>query len=318
MPSPNRFASKYVAGALVLGIFSLSTGCVHRVALNDTQRAQIRSVKTIGGLSHRTLDVKIVQSSTGATVGALFGVIGVLIGAAADAAENQARLEKAQTATRPITAALAGYDTSAALGTALTEQLAPLTWLKGNTVEVRQLANPSDPKVLTRLVKESGAETVLLVELECSLTPALEALVVTARASLLSSRAGTSVEEPDRIYMSTLSTATFLPGGRGKNMPYQEAIRLWAANGGENTRRALDAGIAEISQMLAFDLQQAGDSGSEGPGRVERRNAIDAQGALMAGQIVHKTGDREWVRLPAGQLLSMPARQPQAGATARR
>lgn len=304
MSSSRRFASKHIAGALALGALLLASGCGGRIALGASRRAQVRSVKTIAGLSQRTLEVNVARSRTGVVMGAVaLGVLGGKVGDAVDLADYRQRREAAQATIRSIADGLAGYDLSAAVNAALFKQLAPLAWLKGNTVEVHQIADPASPQELTNLVKKSGADEVLLVQFDCVLTPALEALVVTAKVSLLSSRVGTVREGPARLYFNTLSTSVSFLGWR-LAMAREEALALWAAGGSQSARRALDDSIEEIGRMIAFDLQED----SEGPSDAWLMKGLDDDGSeTNLGRIVHKNGDRNWIRLSTGELYSVPS-----------
>ena len=104
-----------------------------------------------------------------------------------------------------------------------------------------------------------------------------------------------------------------LPGWYDGGPTHQEAAKLWAANGGEKVRRALDRSLAEIAQMIAFDIQQGSSASVVLPDfsgerdRLEQMEGFDAAGSTTVGYVIRKNGGRIWNRLPTDELSSMPA-----------
>jgi hypothetical protein len=295
-------------GALTVGVLLLTAGCATptRVALSDTRRAQIGSAKTIGGLSQQELGVSIVVS----TGGAGFGLIGAII----DSSKNNSRVKTAEAAAAPVRDALVGYEPGVVLKAVLSRELAPLKWLKGNTVEVRQLAD--SPKAVAELVKQSGKDVVLLVQTDYRLTPSFGGLVITAKVSLLPPPVPSSGESeqagepatPKAIYFNTLTTAAPLPGWTGQEIALEVAAKLWAENGGQKARRALDGGMADLARMIVFDLEQAGngDGHYKGPPDAKQMKATGKYGSeTVTGFVVRQENGHSWVRLPSGELNSV-------------
>ena len=112
-----------------------------------------------------------------------------------------------------------------------------------------------------------------------------------------------------------------------------EAAQLWANNGGQNARRALNGGIAELARMIAFDLAQGGPPNAtdptatydEPPGAkvlttvgkygtgsangfvVREENGGDARavGLGLVGPHGAPCNWRSWLRLRSGELSSV-------------
>lgn len=300
-------------GALVAAVL-LSTGCAGatRVVLTDSQRDQLGSVRTVGALSQQELGVSVVAS----TAGAGFGLVGAIISSSV----TNSRVKDAEGAVVPVRNALVGYEPGGVLGAALKRELAPLPWLKKNTIEVVQLAD-SKPAI-AELVKSSKTDMVLLVQTDYRLTPTFDALVVTATVSLLPVKPAAPAQaqtadgeaapkdELRRIYFNTVSTSAPLPSFTAGKTTTAEAANLWAENGGRSARRAIDGGIAEIARMIAFDLAQGGPSGAaaaydEPPG-AKVLTAVGKHGTgTFSGFVVREENGRSWLRLHSGELNSV-------------
>ncbi len=304
-PRPSR-RNGTLAGALALGCLLASGGCATatRVALGDVQRSQIASVKTVAALSQQELGVAIVQSTAGASAG--------LIGAVIDSSVNNSRVKTAEAAAVPVRDALVTYDPSAAIGAALSRELRPIAWLKRNSIETRSVAG--NKSAVAELVKKSGADMLLLVQTDYRLTPEFDALVVTAKVSLfpLTAPPPADAEEggeppaPAPVYFNTLTASTLLSGFQ-KGMPLDAAARLWAANGGQGARRALDGGLGEVARLVAFDLQQgAPEKAAYEPPAEAKTVEVPAKYASgnAQGYVVRTEGGRFWVRLRSGELNS--------------
>ena len=306
------------AGALAAAIL-LSTGCAGatRVVLNDAERAQIGSARTVGALSHQELGVSVVAS----TGGAGFGLVGAII----DSSVTNGRVKDAEAAVVPVRNALVGYEPGNALGAALTRELAPIPWLKRNTVEVRQL--PDSKAAVADLVKASNTDVVLLVQTDYRLTPQFDAMMITAKVSMLAAKPaapaqaqpagdvepGSQPDGPKPIYFNTVSTSAPLSGFTAEKTTMAEAAQLWANNGGQNARRALNGGIAELARMIAFDLAQGGPPNAtdptatydEPPG-AKVLTTVGKYGTGSAnGFVVREENGRSWLRLRSGELSSV-------------
>jgi hypothetical protein len=275
--------------------------------LGEGQRAQIGSARTIGSLSQQELRISVVASSGGAQ----FGLIGALV----DSAVTNSRVKSAEAAVVPVRDALVDYDAAAALGATLKKALAPVVWLKGNSVEVRPVA--ADPKAVMELVRQIGTNVVLLVQTDYGLSPTFDTMVITARVSLLprpgSGPAQPSESEDDKapppLYFNTVYVTARLPGFVAGHTTLEDAAKLWALNRGQSARRALDGGMDELASLIAFDLEQAGpgdgSSTYHGAAGAAEATVIGKYGSGAAtGFIVRKASNRSWVRLRSGELCS--------------
>lgn len=273
------------AGAL------LSVGCAGatRVALNDAQRDQLGSVRTVGALSQQELRVTVVPSNTGAA----FGLVGALI----DASVTNSRAKDAESAVVPVRNSLVGYEPSRTLGVALKRELGSLTWLKHNSVEVRQAAESK--AAIAELVNASNTDMLLLIQTDYQLAPAFEAMVVKARVSMLPRKSAAppreptdddpspKADEPKPVYFNTISASAPLPGFTAGKTTMAEAANLWADNDGKYARRALAGGIDELARMIAFDLAQGGPPD-----------------APAAEAVLREENGRKWLRSRSGELRS--------------
>ncbi|HUL60753.1 MAG TPA: hypothetical protein VLU43_15840 [Anaeromyxobacteraceae bacterium] len=300
-----RSATRAGATSLALVFLQMTTGCAHakRVALDEPQRNQIGSARTVASLSGQELGVSVVMS----TGGAGFGLIGALV----DSAVTNSRAKAAEAVAAPIRDALVDYDAGAALGGALKKELAPLAWLKKNTVDVRRVADTKE--AVAELVKQSGTDVVVLVQTDHRLTPAFDAIVITAKVSVLprapTQAAGDEGSGPAPLYLNTISTAATLPGFVEARTTLEQASQLWADGRGRTARRALDGGMAELASMIAFDLAEHGPAGAslyEAPPDARQATVIGAYGnGTATGFVVREANGRAWVRLPTGELSAI-------------
>ncbi len=293
----------------------LSIGCAGptRIVLNDAQRDQLGSVRTVGAFSQQELRVSVVA----ATGGAAFGLIGAII----NSSVTNSRAKDAEGAVVPVRNALVGYEPSGALGVALKRELGSLAWLKRNTVEILQ---PADSKTtIAELVKASKTDMVLLVQTDYRLTPEFDAMVITAKVFMLPCRPAAPARaqpaddepapKPDElkpVYLNIISTSAPLPGFTTGKTTMAEAAKLWAENGGKYARRALDGGIAELAKMIAFDLAQGGPPSAtaayDDPPDAKVLTAVGKYGmGTSSGFVVREENGRSWLRLHSGELGSV-------------
>lgn len=289
-------------GALGMESFLLSSGCLKRMPLRGAHKARLTSTRAICGISQRALGVGIVRSSNGASLG--------LLGALADDAINNARLTAAEGAAWPVRRALRGYDPGAECGAALQRELAALEWWRGGPVESRWISDPISTGEAASLLTASRVDAVLLVQLAYRLDPTFEAMVVSARASLLS---GAFDEEPSVLFTNTVCSASALALDAGPRAELEVLARRWSDGQGRRARLALDTGAQEVAQLVAYDLQR-GDPAEDYrrvPRRIEYARALDARGAWTEpGVVIRRSGRRTWIRLASGELCGMGPVEP--------
>jgi len=245
---------------------------------------------------------------------ASYALGGGLIAAAIDSSENASRAEHAEHYVGPIRQALAAYDVAGQFGNSLSMALGSRPWLGTLAVEARALP---DPAQAPNLALERPVEQAMVVDTDYCMTTNLDGLRVNARVSLfdaVAARRDTTPPESARYY-NELSTTSFLSHMR-PNEPVSADTwgNLWIANNGQLLRRALDASLVELAQMIAFDLEQPKSAdGKFYPAPEGSRTALayrtpteDADTEeRVEGYVVNARGPRLWVRMIGGELVSV-------------
>jgi hypothetical protein len=286
----------------------MATGCATplRVGLRDDRRTQIGSAKTIAALAQPEIGTSINEADSRGQ----FGIVGVVI----DAAVNHSQSKTAEAAVVPVHDALVGYDPRHALGAALTRELGPLNWLKGNSVEVMQLGD-SSPNAVAGLVKKSDRDALLLALCEYRLTPSFRTIVMTANVALYprpaphsSDGAAQAEDEATRpLYFNEITASVTLPGKAVAKLTKDQAAKLWAENDGRRARRAIDVAIVELARMIAFDLDQPPSESYAPPEGAKKMKVLgkdELKVHVVTGYVVRQENGRPWVRLRSGELKS--------------
>lgn len=290
-------------GAMALAVF-LATGCAKpiRVPMAEELKPQINSAKTLSGMETQELQVSI-DVSTG---GQAFGLIGAIV----DAGVNNSRTKSAESEVVPVRDALLGYDPSAPLASALSKELSQVFWLKNNTVEVKPM---SDISGLPSWIEKSESDVLVLVRTDYRLTPKFDGVTVTAwatvhpRATSLVPQQKPFFKMPGVLYANLFSVTYTLPNFPSPNPTLGDAAKLLAEEKGQKAKEMIDLGLAELAQMIAFDLQQPGTVGEELYKAPANAKQVTKQVGplLLAGHVVRESNGRQWVRCPDGRLISV-------------
>jgi hypothetical protein len=311
-----RFSSRCETTALLLCTALLGSGCAtaSRVALSDAQRANVGSARTLASLGQKELDVSVVASTGGAAVG---GLIGAII----DSAVTNSRGKTAEAAVAPIRDALVEVDAGAALKGALTTSLAPVPWLKGSAIELRSVK--ANREAMAEAVQQVGTDAVLMVQADYKMSPTFDAMNIGADVSLLPratpkvAKPRTALDPPEEeagppapLYANRVVVSVRLPGFVAGTTTLDEAAKLWASAPGQGARRALEGGMVELAQMIAFDLEQAGlKAGArlyEAPPGTNSMKVPSLYGNVDVSGYIEKAGaGRSWLRLASGNLVSV-------------
>lgn len=318
MPPSRDVTFRLVVGAPALAALLLTTGCATRVrhfALDAGARSRIHSPKTVVSMSQRVLHARYGTVTLPAyhdvdlgnpLADALGAAIAALIVSSIEGHINSSNREQAESAAWPIRDSLLGFDARAALGAALTRELAQLEWLEGNTVEMIPPRTSSDPRTVLKRAWESGADVVLLVEVEYGLTPSFGALVVTAKVGLASRTEPKA--RPVVLYSNVFSASASLVAGPAGQPSLQDAARQWEEHSAQVMRNALDGAIADLGRMIAWDLEQGAPPGGSywGPPGARQERGVTLEGhPTMSGYVVRVEHGRAWLRLPSGELCSV-------------
>ena len=282
----------------------LAVGCAKpiRVPMQEDLKPQINSTKTLSGMETQELQVSI-DVSTG---GQAFGLIGALV----DAGVNNSRTKSAESEVVPVRDALLGYDPSGPLASSLTKELGQVLWLKNNTVEVKPM---SDITGLPSWIEKSESDVLVLVRTDYRLTPKFDGVTVTAWATVHPRTAPLATHQkpffkmPGVLYANLFSVTHTLPNFSSPNPTLSEAAKILGEAKGEKTKELIDLCVAELAQMVAFDLQQPGTVGEElYKAPADAKQVTKQVGPLMlAGHVVRESNGRQWVRCPDGRLISV-------------
>ena len=310
----SSFKSRRPLGRQIVSLIALSLfvgGCASpsRVPLKAEKRESFSQTKTIIGQSQQEIGADIKESNLTAAAG------GGLLFALIDAGVNNSRAKKAVNSATPVRDALIGYDPGQTLATALKSELVSQPWLKLDQVEVRAV---SDMKTVQGWINANTSGQLLTITPGYRLTSMCDGITINAFVRLhdakpKSTDAPGTAGDPPGLYANTFLVFLPLPGVAPKDLPAADAARLWADNGGLKARSSLDLGFTELARMIAFDLMAdapAGKSLYKAPDGAETRDVPPVSGILLddvKGYVVSPaTAERVWVRLPAGQLVSMP------------
>jgi len=294
-----------LASSLLVGLMAIGCAKPTRVPLKEDLRASINSTKTVAGFTQQEIGTSI-QSAQGASAGQ-FGLIGALVESGID----NSRTKAAEGAVGPVRNALLGYDPGKALGEALKKELTPVVWLKSGAVEVQSMG---DVTVMTTWLDKCESNVLLVVRPEYRLTPKFDGVMVTAKVSLHPKTSPLAEAKhpygtlPGVIYSNEFTTTYTLsdwPSPAPKELA--DAAKLWTLDNASKGRALLDSAMAEIAQMIAWDLEQPGSleqrySAPEGAKKI----TINWQGfGLHDVPVVHEGNGRVWGRHSWGQLYSI-------------
>jgi hypothetical protein len=310
-------AQVYGRGRSVVVLLALAvtflSGCVApiRVPISSDSRAQLGTVNGIVGLRQQEIGTDIIPSNLSNAMGSSGGAIGSIIGSIADASIDNARAKKAESAVKPIRDALIDYQPGNVLAADLQKALATVPGASPSHVDVRQVI---DPETTAKWINGSGNASVLLVTLNYKLSPNFDSIVISAEASLhaggnrLANIAQTKPDLPPLVYYNDLSTTVALPGLNGPQSP-EGMVTLWAADGGQPARTALNAGLQELAAMIAYDLTAPAPLDGKlykAPKDAETRQVtIIAAPPYQYGYVEHTAEGRAWLRLPSGELAAI-------------
>jgi len=196
------------------------------------------------------------------------------------------------------------------LGETLKTQLADVSFLKGNTVEVKPL--PKNALVQTWL-DEGGTDVMLLVQPHYRLAPTLGSIVVEAWVTIHPRiRPFTDYQDPfgtlpGVIYRNYLKTTYTIPNWPSPPLDLEDSAIVLASEKGKKARVIIDAGMKELAQMIAYDLMQPGTDGEmpyltpKGSKTLEKKTE---EGFRFNGFVVREGSGRTWLRTRTGELLS--------------
>jgi hypothetical protein len=282
---------------LTLILVSCAGSGPRRIPLPDVKHSQLRST-TVVAPKLQELGMRIERSTTGAAVGGFLGAV-------VDSTVNTSRAKDAESAVASVRNALADYDPVSILAAAMGNELASVAWLNNDGVVVRQFA---DQKAVQDWIQDTKAENTLVVDVDYTLVPSGQVLLISVKAAIYPrAPEGAQAASPKPLYANAFAWAQKVSGLKKRDATPAEAANLWAAEGGRQARLALDAGMKETAQMIAFDLGEDGPVGTRlytAPESAQEATRPLPPG-IKAGYVVRHREARSWVRLPAGDLISV-------------
>lgn len=301
------------ASLLLLGLAFGGCATPSRVPLSKDPQVQTRKTEAIIVQSQQEIAADIVESNIAASTG------GGLIPALIDMGINNSRAKKAVSAASPVRDSLIGYDTGRTLADALSAELPAQTWMEIDRVDVRPLADRATTESWLASNTSSGLLTVFPYY---RLTAKFDAIMVHARVQLNGPapkrRASATTDDEESIpkpplwYSNTFAVVVPITGYYTTTMSNLDAANLWASDGGMKAREALDTGFREIARMLAYDLGQEAPlkNGLYKAPEGTTKQIVPAVGRLFIngneGYVVHSPETRSWLRMPGGELVSVP------------
>jgi hypothetical protein len=155
---------------------------------------------------------------------------------------------------------------------------------------------------------------LLLVRPEYRLTPGFDGIQVKALVSL-HPKAGALADArrplgtlPGVVYFNEFIITVGMPDWPASApKELKDAAELWVADKGAKGRALIDAAMAELAQMIAWDLGQGGSLENRYSAPVGAREVMihwEGVGKLSA-PVVHEGNGRVWARHSWGPLYSM-------------
>lgn len=314
--SPNKSRhSSFITITCVILLGLAFGGCASpsRVPLTKDRKNQTNAPKTVIVQSQQEIGADIVQSNIAAATG------GGLIPALIDLGINNSRAKKAVSATEPVRDSLIGYDAGRSLADALSKELATRTWPNTGQIDIRPMA---DMRATEKWINGNTSAPIMTVSPYYRLTANFDAILVHATVGLhgpVGKRPKATSEEEESQpkapvwYLNTFAVVVPITGYYTTDMSSQDAAAIWAADGGRKAREALDTGFSEIARLIAYDFDTEAPSENalykapEG----SKSQGVPAVGLLFRngnqGYVVSTpTDNRAWLRMPGGELVSVP------------
>lgn len=297
-----RFCNRIVRpAALLFAVGSLLGGCVSihpsRVPISGQSLKELGPVNGIIGLRHQEIQATAMNAE------------GLGLGVEIGASINANRAEKDITFVRD---ALVNYQPGDVLATDLRKTLAALPGFAWAQIDTRQIA---DNKSFNAWVAETGNNSVLLVDLDYSLSPTFTALEVAATVWIhpgTGRLAGIPASRPDLpsfVYFNSFGVTVPFPFHQGWSInAMQEWAKQWSQNDGQIIRSALNRAFQELASMIAYDLTNTpapSDNQLYGAFGAEKGWAGLTDPPAVRGDIEHKANGRIWVRAETGELYAI-------------
>lgn len=250
-------------------------------------------------LAQDKVSIKILASG--------YGSGGGLIGAVIDASVTANRLKDAKNQVQPLLKEINDLDVRAKFWEKLTPAIKSPDWPR--IVEVKTTSTPT-------VVTDADVKDSALIVLDTSYVLSPNAAVLEMHTFYrLYVQGSTSVAAVGQVSFWSKQIGKSVDGKEWKEG--QEAVALWAADGGTAFRATIDEGIAETVRMLRVALPYLGGRNVAGLGerRIIKYNVINGRGdfginsrrSAFSGRILDRAGDRIIFQLDRGPVYSVPS-----------
>lgn len=269
-----------------------------RVPISDQSIKDLGPINAIIGLRQQEIKATAVN------------VKGMGLGVEIGESLNANRAEKDITFVRD---ALVNYQPGEVVATDLRGTLATLPGLALAHIDTRQITNDEDFNTWTA---EAGNNSVMLVDLDYSLSPDFTAVEVAATVWIhpgTGRLAGIPANGPDLpsfIYFNSFGVTVPFPSHQGWSVnEIQERAQQWSQNNGQIIRATLGSAFQELASMIAYDLNHtpapANNELYDAPRGAEKGWAGLTDPPAVRGYVEHKANGRIWVRAESGGLFAI-------------
>lgn len=251
-------------------------------ALIDQQTS--RSVRVL--VSQAEIKSDINASTLAVATGG--GMLGGLIAAA----QNADRAKRAEELISPLRTALIDFDADALAQSSARSGLAGVPWLSSAAMT---FGKDTTPVGRTAFLDAGNADQVVFIEYIYDLSPEFDALRVVANIQFTNKAVPVSHGKPgnseDRVkprnlaFARSITVAVMLPNADPKDKEANAA--RWAANDGEQARRATQQAFSRLAELLPRTLAL---SDADVVGLKDKKKERAAYGAL-SGRLVERRGD---------------------------
>jgi hypothetical protein len=286
-------ASRFAALSAAVVLAACATDVPPHEALPIAARDQISSTELEVPVQQTAIYVDVPPSNlVGTGAGAAFGTFGMLALATIDASVDSIRTDKAETAVKPLCAAMTDFNFDTTLQDSINASLSQLPWTHIDTVRVAKDATDSN---LDNLLTSSKDAAVMFTKGDYKLSNDADELTLTVMVSLFPNSDALRALKPvtndkvktgpeNTLYHNTFVFETKAPGVTDDR---DHNIAIWAADHGALTRASLTMGATKIAAMIADDIQRTPDQKVASNGKVQvDGNDLDLIGGDTDGSII--------------------------------
>jgi hypothetical protein len=315
-----RGGSMFQSKLFVVLVALVASGCTvsRRVAIDPKIQPQLVGVPAHVAVKNTEVGTRIPGSNVAAgAMGAASAVpggfiAGFIIGAAASATDSAIMAKQAKTAEEvvtPIRNELVDLDLAEEISVAMKTEVATIPWVAVNGVVISKNSLP-DTKQVREWISAAPGKSLLLVKVDHYFTQDFTHLIVRANVELLTRSvklANPNASNSTILYSNDVATNFSLKEASGDG---KANVAKWVDQK-DYLRASLQAGVAELAKMVAYDIQQPKIQVK----KEEAKTPVMVDGAAVNAQVVANIGlngivekqenGRRWVRTVQGHLVSI-------------